>query len=71
MGCFAIGILMVPSIGMWVAQRLLRPVPGIGVLDGFTTFSTCLGEVRRLLESGAAVHALGFFAGAVVASQGG
>ncbi|MEU7139789.1 CrcB family protein [Nocardia sp. NPDC046473] len=57
MGCFAIGILMVLSIARWVAQKLLRPFPGIGVLGGFTTFSTYRVAVRRLLESGAAVQA--------------
>ncbi|MFC9436377.1 fluoride efflux transporter FluC [Nocardia sp. NPDC057030] len=70
MGCFAIGILMVPSTEVWVAHRLLRPVLGIGVFGGFTTFSTHRRELRRLLESGAAVQAPGSRGGAVVASSG-
>ncbi|WP_433732659.1 fluoride efflux transporter FluC [Nocardia sp. CA-129566] len=56
MGCFAIGILMVLITGVWVAHRLLRPFLGIGFLGGFTTFSIYSVEVRRLLESGAAVR---------------
>ncbi|MEV4127387.1 fluoride efflux transporter CrcB [Nocardia sp. NPDC049707] len=69
-GCFAIGILMVLITEVWVAHRLLRPFLGIGVLGGFTTFSTYSLEVRRLLESGAAVEALGYLGGTVVAGLG-
>jgi len=64
-GCLAIGILMVLITEVWVAHRLLRPFLGIGVLGGFTTFSTYSLEVRRLLESGAAIEALGYLAGTV------
>lgn len=69
-GCFAIGILMVLITEVWVAHRLLRPFLGIGVLGGFTTFSTYSLEVRRLLESGAPVEALGYLGGTVVAALG-
>jgi len=69
-GCFAIGILMVLITEVWVAHRLLRPFVGIGLLGGFTTFSTYSLEVRRLLESGAAVEALGYLGGTVVAALG-
>ncbi|MFF3223046.1 fluoride efflux transporter FluC [Nocardia suismassiliense] len=69
-GCFAIGILMVLSTEVWVAHRLLRPFLGIGVLGGFTTFSTYGLEIRRLLESGAAVPAFGYLGGTVVAALG-
>jgi fluoride exporter len=70
MGCFAIGILMVLITEVWVAHRLLRPFLGIGLLGGFTTFSTYSLEVRRLLESGAVVEALGYLGGTVVAALG-
>ncbi|MET8878451.1 fluoride efflux transporter CrcB [Nocardia sp. NPDC004604] len=69
-GCFAIGILMVLITGVWVAHRLLRPFLGIGFLGGFTTFSTYSVEVRRLLQSGATVEALGYLGGTMVAALG-
>ncbi|WP_227996010.1 fluoride efflux transporter CrcB [Nocardia australiensis] len=68
MGCCAIGILMVLITDVWVAHRLLRPFLGIGLLGGFTTFSTYSLEIRRLLESGATVAALGYLGGTVVAA---
>lgn len=67
-GCFAIGILMILITEVWVAHRLLRPFLGVGVLGGFTTFSTYCLEIRRLLESGAMVEALGYLGGTVVAA---
>ncbi|WP_431952905.1 fluoride efflux transporter CrcB [Nocardia lijiangensis] len=69
-GCFAIGILMVLITEVWVAHRLLRPFLGIGLLGGFTTFSTYALEIRRLLESGATTEALGYLGGTVAASLG-
>ncbi|WP_246123996.1 fluoride efflux transporter CrcB [Nocardia bhagyanarayanae] len=67
-GCFSIGILMVLITEVWVAHRLLRPFLGVGLLGGFTTFSTYSLEIRRLLESGAAIEALGYLGGTVAAS---
>jgi fluoride exporter len=67
-GCFAIGILMVLITEVWVAHRLLRPFLGIGLLGGFTTFSTYSLEVRRLLGSGATVEAVGYSGGTVIAT---
>lgn len=67
-GCFLIGILMFLITEVWVAHRLLRPFLGIGVLGGFTTFSTYCLEIRRLLESGDTAVALGYLGGTVVAA---
>lgn len=49
-GCFAIGVLMV-----FVARRVghlpyLRPFLGVGVLGGFTTFSTFALETVQLTD---------------------
>ncbi|MEV0028384.1 fluoride efflux transporter CrcB [Nocardia sp. NPDC050793] len=67
-GCFAIGILMILITEVWVAHRLLRPFLGVGLLGGFTTFSTYSLEIRRLLESGDTTEALGYLGGTVAAT---
>lgn len=69
-GCFAIGVLMVVITEIRTPHRLLRPFLGVGVLGGFTTFSTYAVEVRRLLESGRTVLALGYLGGTVVLALG-
>ncbi|NNH69514.1 fluoride efflux transporter CrcB [Nocardia uniformis] len=69
-GCFGIGALMVCINEMWAAHRLVRPFLGVGVLGGFTTFSTFAVEVRTLLESGRTVAAFGYLGGTVMASLG-
>ncbi|WP_067535385.1 fluoride efflux transporter CrcB [Nocardia crassostreae] len=69
-GCLAIGVLMVGITEFWSVHRLVRPFLGIGVLGGFTTFSTYAVEVRRLLESGRTVSAFGYLGGTVVVSLG-
>ena len=39
-GCLLIGVLMVHVVEVGGAHPLLRPFVGVGVLGGFTTFST-------------------------------
>jgi CrcB protein len=67
-GCFLIGILMVLITEVYSAHRLVRPFLGVGVLGGFTTFSTYTGEVQQLVAAGAAGVALLYLAGTVVAA---
>jgi CrcB protein len=62
-GCLLIGVLMVLITEVWSAHRLLRPFLGIGVLGGFTTFSTYTVEVQQLVAAGAARTALAYLAG--------
>lgn len=68
-GCLLLGALMVLVTQAWPSQRLIRPFVGVGVLGGFTTFSTYIGETVRLVDAGAAVTALEYLAGTVVAAM--
>ncbi|WP_329196917.1 MULTISPECIES: FluC/FEX family fluoride channel [unclassified Streptomyces] len=71
-GCALIGVLMVliSEGGRTPPHPLVRPFLGVGVLGGFTTFSTYAVEVSRLLDEGAAGTALGYAALTVVAALG-
>lgn len=57
-GCFLIGVLMVLVTGVWPELRLLRPFLGTGVLGGYTTFSTHVIDVQRMLAADAPATAL-------------
>lgn len=47
---------------------LLRPFLGVGVLGGFTTFSTALVEVQKSVEDGSSGTALAYLAATLVAA---
>jgi CrcB protein len=51
-GSFVLGVLMVFVLEVWPPRRYVRPFVGIGVLGGFTTFSTFAVEVRGLAAHG-------------------
>jgi CrcB protein len=51
-GAFLIGVLMVLITERWPDRRLVRPFLGVGVLGGFTTFSTYELDTRDLLAAG-------------------
>lgn len=68
LGCFLIGVLMVLVIEVWSAHRLVRPFLGVGVLGGFTTFSTYAVEIRGLLHPGSVGIAFAYLAGTLVAA---
>lgn len=61
-GCALIGVLMVLITEVWRAHPLVRPLLGVGVLGGFTTFSTYVVDAQRGVEAGAAAVALGYLA---------
>ncbi|WP_067468218.1 fluoride efflux transporter FluC [Actinomadura macra] len=67
-GCLAIGALMVLITEIRRAHRLVRPFLGVGVLGGFTTFSTYVVDIQRAVEDGAAALALGYLAGTLAAA---
>jgi len=67
-GCLLIGCLMVLVEHLWVGRRLVRPFLGAGVLGGFTTFSSYVLDIQRLLAAGVAGLALVYLAGTVLAA---
>jgi CrcB protein len=67
-GCFLIGILMVLVTEVFTAHRLARPFLGVGVLGGYTTFSTYTVDIQQLVAAGAARTGLLYLAGTLVAA---
>jgi CrcB protein len=67
-GCFLIGVLMVVVTELTAPHRLVRPFLGVGVLGGYTTFSTATVEVQQLAQHGRPALALGYLAATVVAA---
>lgn len=51
-GCLLVGVLMIVLLEITEPHRLARPFLGVGVLGGFTTFSTASLEVQQLLDVG-------------------
>jgi CrcB protein len=67
-GCLLIGVLMVLISEVLSVHRLVRPFLGVGVLGGFTTFSTYAAETRGLLAPGTVGLAFAYLAGTVLAA---
>lgn len=68
-GCLLIGVLMVLISEVWTGHRLVRPFLGVGVLGGFTTFSTAMVDVQQLVAEGAAGLGLVYLVGTVGAAM--
>ena len=51
-GSLALGALMVVLTELVTPHRLVRPLLGVGVLGGYTTFSTPMVDVQQLLRAG-------------------
>ncbi len=66
-GCLLIGALMVLLAEVWPPSRYLRPFLGIGVLGGYTTFSTYVLDARNLLVTGHAGTAAAYLLGSLAA----
>jgi CrcB protein len=68
LGSLLIGALMVLVVEVWEAHPLVRPFLGVGILGGFTTFSTYVVDGQRLVDAGAAVTALAYLAATLAAA---
>ncbi|MEV1199548.1 fluoride efflux transporter CrcB [Microbispora rosea] len=66
-GCFALGLLMVFVLDVWPPRRYVRPFLGVGVLGGFTTFSTFSVEIVDRSSLGAWPVAGAYAAASLVA----
>lgn len=67
-GCLLIGVLMVLVTEVFTEQRLLRPFLGVGVMGGYTTFSTYIVDSQRLITNGRAALALAYLGATLVAA---
>lgn len=70
-GCVLIGVLMVAVTEVWPGRPLLRPFLGVGVLGGYTTFSTYVVDAQQAVEAGAPATALAYLAGTLLAALAG
>jgi CrcB protein len=66
-GCLLIGCLMAVILGLTAPHRLARPFLGVGILGGYTTFSTCVIDAERLVTEHHLVLALGYVASTLAA----
>lgn len=67
-GCFLIGVVMIYLLEVWPPRRLLRPLLGIGLLGGYTTFSTYAAAVMTLLTGHAVALADAYALSSIVAA---
>lgn len=67
LGCFLLGALMVVLVEVRAPSRYARPFLGIGVLGGFTTFSTYSAEIRALAADGRAALAAAYLVSSLLA----
>jgi CrcB protein len=69
-GCLAIGALMVVLTELTSPHRLVRPFLGVGVLGGWTTFSTAMVDVVALLRAGRPGIGVAYLLGTALAAVG-
>ena len=70
LGSLLMGVLVVVVTEFSTAHPLVRPFLGVGVLGGFTTFSTFAVDAQGLLLTGHRATALASLAGTIVAAVG-
>jgi CrcB protein len=66
-GCLAIGVLMVFVLDILPPSRYTRPFLGVGVLGGFTTFSSAMLDTRAQLVARHQAQACGYLFGSLLA----
>ena len=66
-GAFVLGMLMVLLLDVWPPSRYARPFVGVGLLGGYTTFSTYALETRDRLAGGHPGIAMAYLCVSVVA----
>ncbi|MFG1649734.1 fluoride efflux transporter FluC [Micromonospora sp. NPDC049275] len=65
-GCLLIGVLMATLGHLGGGHPLVRPFLGVGVLGGFTTFSTYAVDIQQALVAGAPGTASAYLAATVL-----
>jgi CrcB protein len=68
-GCFLIGVLMVHVVEAGGAHPLVRPFLGVGLLGGYTTFSTYAVQTTTLLVDRQPYLALTYLFGTLLAAM--
>ena len=67
-GCLMIGVLMAVLRLLPAPHRLVRPFLGVGILGGFTTFSTYAVQSHELVRAGHPVAAMAYLGGTLLAA---
>jgi CrcB protein len=67
-GCLLIGVVMVAVTEAGPRHPFWRPLLGVGVLGGYTTFSTYAVQVQQAIQAGSPVLAVAYLVGTVAAS---
>jgi len=65
-GCLLIGVLLAVLLARFPTSPWLRPFLAVGVLGGYTTYSTFAVETVRLVEDDRAALALGYVLASVL-----
>lgn len=62
-GAFLLGLLMAFMVDVLAHTRYVRPLLGVGVLGGWTTFSTYMFDARAMLADGRVASGLFLYVG--------